>query len=112
MKIKTTLLFVTFLGVGAFLGSLPKTTTANNIDVKSNPQYTNTTAYCPVVGTGTSETFSQTRLQNSDDAPIYKHCTKCETGVYLLRKDENLASRCTFCNALEDGTQIVSFSGE
>ena len=112
MKIKTTILFTVFLGVGAYLGYMPKTITANNIDRKSNTSYVNATTYCPVVGSGTSENLSQSYQDNNNDAPIYKHCVKCNTGVYLLRKEENLISKCSFCDALEEGFQTISFSGE
>jgi BioD-like phosphotransacetylase family protein len=33
------------------------------------------------------------------DAPIYKHCPKCETGVFLPDKDD--VNRCTFCGSQE-----------
>jgi hypothetical protein len=113
MKFKTTLLFFTILGVGAFIGYPPKPTTATgatNITPK-NIVDDKLIAYCPVVGTGNN---TQTNTQNDQDGLIYKHCTKCETGAYLLHKEGNqsLVSKCTFCGALEENQEISSISGE
>ena len=118
MKIKTTILFTSFLAVGAFLGYYPNTITANNINTNTHIQLkksydTTVTAYCPVVGTGNAvEKISELYQANDDNAPIYKHCSKCLTGAYLLHKEENLISRCSFCGALEDNSQNISISGE
>ena len=37
----------------------------------------------------------------SEEVTTYKHCVKCNTGVYLLNVDNTI--KCTFCGAAESG---------
>jgi len=102
MNLKTTLLFFASLGVGALVGYIPKTTTATGAtNALVRTDYDNKLNVCPVVGAGS---LAQNSSQNDDDGAIYKHCIKCETGVYLIHKEDKhlLLSKCTFCGSPEE----------
>lgn len=88
------------VAIGASLLNNPK---HNNMYAKeaANRAFSVDTTTCPVVGSTLPHTPEPLYTSSTEESTvvIYKHCKKCNTGVYSQRKDGQV--RCTFCNEIE-----------